>query len=441
MKTGADVSFAISSRIAPLTDERRNTPDATNAPAARLLAAAVMVCLGCWLAWASLRAGVSRFAADHALRTRAPAEAELAARLAPSDPEAHFARAWLLSNAGEREGARLAYARALELRPRDHVLWLELGKLLESGGDADGALRALGRAAELAPHYAQPRWQLGNALLRAGRTEAAFRELRRAAEADPSLYPNLLQAAWHASGKDAASVVRVAGPRTAEETLAAVRFFVRAGAAAEGLRLLRESGVALTPETRRALVADLIAAEEFAGAYEVWSEGRGAGRGKFADGGFESDIRTDEEGFGWRFAREAQGVKFSLDSEAPREGARSLKVEYAGGSEPAAHAVSQLLAVEPGVRYRLTFAARTREVVTGGPPFVEVVSAAKAGGALASTPPLPRTTEGWQDFSLEFTAPTSGSIRVALKRQPCATSPCPAFGSVWLDAFELRRLG
>jgi tetratricopeptide (TPR) repeat protein len=437
----ADVSAVISSRMMQVTDERRNTPDATHAPVMCLLFAAVLVCLACWLAWASLRAGVSRFVADHAVRTRAPAEAELAARLAPSDPEAHFARAWLLSNTGEREGARRAYERALELRPRDHVLWLELGKLLESGGDIDGALRALARAAELAPHYAQPRWQLGNALLRAGRTEAAFEELRRAADADPSLYPNLLQAVWHASGKDASSLARVAVPRTTEETLAVVRFFVRTGAASEGLRLLRESGATLTPEARRPLVADLIAAEEFKGAYEVWSEGRGAGAGSFADGGFEAGARTDEEGFGWRFARDTQALRFSLDSDAPREGARSLKVEYAGASEPATQAVSQLLAVEPGARYRLTFAARTRELVTGGPPFVEVVSASKAGGALASTPPLPRATEGWQDFSLEFTAPAAGGVRVALKRQPCATSPCPAFGSAWLDAFELRRLG
>jgi hypothetical protein len=206
------------------------------------------------------------------------------------------------------------------------------------------------------------------------------------------------------------------------------------------MRVLRESGAEVSAEARRSLVADLITAEDFAGAYEVWSEGRGAGRGSFADGGFEAEARTDEEGFGWRFARDARGVKFSLDAEAPREGARSLRVEYAGNSEPSAHVVSQLLAVEPGARYRLNFSARTRELVTGGPPLVRVVSAAKPGGALAATPPLPRATDGWRDFSLEFTAPTAGAVRVALRREPCATSPCPAFGSVWLDAFALRRL-
>jgi hypothetical protein len=235
--------------------------------------------------------------------------------------------------------------------------------------------------------------------------------------------------------------MRVAAPQTTVETLAVVRFFVKAGAAAEGLRLLRGSGAALTPEARRPLVSDLIAAEEFGAAYEVWSEGRGAGAASFADGGFEAVARADEEGFGWRFARDTQALKFSLDADAPREGARSLKVEYAGASEPSARAVSQLLAVEPGARYRLTFSARSSELVTGGPPFVEIVSASKTGGTLAAAPPLPRATDGWRDFSLEFEAPRAGGVRVVLRREPCANAPCPAFGSLWLDAFELRRLG
>ena len=133
-------------------------------------------------------------------------------------------------------------------------------------------------------------------------------------------------------------------------------------------------------------------------------------------------------------------MKLSLDADSPREGARSLKVEYAGNSEPSLAAVSRLVAVEPGARYRLTFSARTKEVVTGGPPVVSVVSAAKKGEALAETPPLPASTDGWQESALEFTSPPEGAVRVALRRKPCASSPCPAFGGVWLDAFELRRL-
>lgn len=395
-----------------------------------------------WLAWWSLLAGASRLIADYAARARAPEAAELAVRLTPSDPEGFYARAGVLAESGDLTGAARAYERAIRLRPRDHVLWLELGKARERLGDAEGALAAFREAARLAPHYAQPRWQAGNALLRAGQTEAAFAELRRAAESDPALYTNLLQTIWHASGKNAEALASAAPPRTAPQALEVVRLLLRSGAGGAALRALREWGAGVPAEARPALVADFIAAEEFAAAYEVWAAGRAGagGRGSFDDGGFESAGRSEGEGFGWRFAGGGRGVNFSLDADAPREGARSLKVEYGGNSEPSAAAVSQLVAVEPGARYRLTFSARTKELVTGGPPFVQVVSAAKTGEALADAPPLSATTAGWQDFSLEFDAPAAGAVRVALRRRRCATSPCPAFGGVWLDAFALKRL-
>jgi hypothetical protein len=402
------------------------------------LLAAVAVCVACWLGWTSLRVGAARSISERALRARAPQEAELAATLAPSDPDAHFARAWLFSHAGDAGGALGAYERALALRPRDYVLWLELGKARERAGDAAGALAALREAARLAPSYAQPRWQLGNALLRSGSREEAFAELRRAAAGDPSLYPNMLQSIWHASERDAPALARAASPRTNEETLAVVRFLIKQGEPAAGLKLLREAGAELAPESRRALVADLITSERFPEAYGVWSGGRGAA-GAFDDGGFEAEARSDDEGFGWRFARDAQNVRLSLDAAEPREGARSLKVEYAGNSDPPAPAVSRLVAVEPGARYRLAFWARTKELVTGGPPFLEVVSASKSGGVLAESATLPATSVGWQEFAVEFDAPAAGAVRVALRRRPCATAPCPAFGAAWLDAFELRR--
>ena len=392
-----------------------------------------------WCAWAAVRAGASRVVSDYAGRSRSREAADASVALAPSDPEAHYQRANVLADSGDYAGAAPAYEAALRLRPRDYVIWVELGKTREETGDAAGALEAFRRAVSLAPFYARPRWLLGNALLRAGSREEAAAELRRAAESDPGLYPNLLQTLWHATGRDPRALARAAGPRTPEETLALVRFLIKEGEPGEGLELLRGSGARLTDESRRTLVRDLVAAERFADAYAVWSEGRGS-VGSLTDGGFEDDARSEEDGFGWRFASGGQGVRLSLDADAPREGARSLKVEYAGNSEPSQPAASRLVAVEPGARYRLTFWARTKELVTGGPPFVQVVSAGKSGEALAEAAPLPASTDGWREAALEFTAPSAGAVRVALRRKPCATSPCPAFGAVWLDAFGLRKL-
>jgi hypothetical protein len=375
---------------------------------------------------------------DYAARAGALEAADAAVALTPSDPEALYARANLLADAGEYTSASRAYEEAIALRRRDYVLWAELGRAREESGDSEGALDALREAVGLAPSYARPRWLLGNALLRAGRREEAYDELRRAADSDPRLYPNLIQTFWYASGRDPSALVRDARPRTAEQTLAVVTFLVKSGAAVEGLKALRASGAKLTPEARRSLVSELVSVESFKEAYDVWSEGRGPGAGLFDDGGFEAEAHADEL-FGWRFARDSQSVRFSLDSDSPREGSRSLKVEYAGASDPNAAAVSQLVPADPGARYRLTFSARARDLVTGGPPFVEVVSASKGGGTLATLPTLSPEMNEWRDFTFEFTAPAAGAVRVALKRQPCASSPCPAFGSVWLDAFKLRE--
>lgn len=373
------------------------------------------------------------------MRVASQQAAEVSIALAPSDPQAHNARAGILAYLGDYAGAASSYEEALRLRPRHYVLWLDLGRARDEAGDTAGALEAFRRAAARAPFYAGPRWQLGNALLRAGSREEAVAELRRAAGSDPHLYPNLIRTLWHASGNDPRALVRDASPSTPDETLAVARFLIKEGAPGEGLELLNSSGVPLTEKTRQMLVTDLLAAERFTDAYGVWSEGRGS-PGSLNGGGFEEEARSDEQGFGWRFALGGQNVKLSLDADAPREGARSLKVEYAGNSEPSQPPVSRLVAVEPGTRYRLTFAARTKGLVTGGPPFVSIVSAAKTGEALAETAPLPASTDGWQESALEFTAPPAGAVRVALRRKPCATSPCPAFGVVWLDAFDLRRL-
>jgi hypothetical protein len=408
--------------------------------AARLCVAALAAAGLVWCAWAALAAGASRMVSDYAVRARVPAAAYSAAQLTPADPEAHYALAGTLADMGDPAGAERAYTVAETLRPRDYVIHLELGKVRDEQGDAEGALAEFREAARLAPFYAQPRWQLGNALLRAGRREEAVENLRRAADADPALYPNFLQTLWYAGGRDASALAGDARPRTPEETLSVVRFLIRNGAAAEGVRLLRESAAPPPEESKRALLKDLLAAGDYVDAYDIWSGGRGGGRGAVADGGFEAEARTDDEGFGWRFAQGGASVRLSLDTDSPRQGARSLRVEFNGASEPSAASVSQLVLVEPGARYRLTFSARTKDLVTGGPPFVQVNSAAK-GEALASSPTLAPGTSDWRDYSVEFNVPSNAeAVLLSLKRQPCTSSPCPAFGSVWLDAFELKKL-
>jgi hypothetical protein len=373
-------------------------------------------------------------------------------RIGPADAETHYARAALLSGAGEASAAVGEYERAAALRPRDYVLWLELGRAREEAGDVAGTLAALAESTRAAPHYAQPRWQLGNALLRAGRRDEAFAELRRAAESDPRLYPNFVDVVWHATGGDARALAETAAPRSPPESLALARYLVKQGEVAAGVRAASEAGGGISEVGRRALLSDLLAGGRFREAYTLWSAGSGAARCSsggacIADGGFEGELSFDETGFGWRIARasSAANTTLSLDADAPREGARSLRIDFGGDSTPSEKIISQLVPVEGGTRYRLGFAARTGELVTGGLPFVRVADAggAPAGGLppLAESPALPAgTSGGWQDFAMEFTTPrAAGTVTVSLLRRECAISPCPAFGHLWLDGFYIVK--
>jgi|GEM_PF-255163 len=368
-------------------------------------------------------------------------------RLAPADPEAHAARAHELSESGREAEAVKEFQAAAALRPRDYGLWLELGRASEQAGMTEEPLAAFRRAVQLAPYYALPRWRLGRLLLRAGRRDEAFAELRRAAESDPSLLTKVIHLAWAAYERDAGDVRRVIRPQSTQSSLALARFFMRENRVSEAADLFRSLGSSAEPE-RRAWLAELLAAKRFREAHEVWASAGGAGGGAdragaelLNGGGFEGGVSLDDPGFGWKAKSADPSVRVSLDIHDPQAGARSLLLEFNGGSDPATRLVSQLALVEAGERYRLSFAARTEGVVTGGTPVVTVTDAGSDGRALGQSPPIPEGTTPWRAYAVDLTTPeATEAVLVAVRRQNCAGMPCPIFGRVWFDAFSLQRL-
>src|SRR2546421_2391157 len=135
-----------------------------------------------------------------------PASANDSIRLSPSDPQAHYARALVLSRLGQLDDATREFERAVALRPSDYVLWLDLGNARQSSGDDEGALLAFREAARLAPAYARPRWEMGQLLIRAGRPDEAFEEFRHAVASRPTLLPEVIDYAWKAYGGDAGAI-------------------------------------------------------------------------------------------------------------------------------------------------------------------------------------------------------------------------------------------
>jgi hypothetical protein len=352
----------------------------------------------------------------------------------------------LLLNTHGVSAALPEFERAVALRPKDYFLWLELGRARDMADDEQGALAALEQSVRLAPEYAQPRWQFGNALFRAGRVETAYRELRLAALSDVALLPNLIDLVWGASGGDAAAVERIIQPEQAAWNLALAKFFIKRGKTAEGLTQLRAAGV-FPDQDRQALLKDLLDAKRYKEAYNLWAfdsgdGGRESGNALINDGGFEGKLGRDAIGFGWRLTRDTQALRLTLDRANPRAGAQSLRVDFNGDSNAGQSIADQLILVEPGTRYRLRFAARSEEIVSGGLPLLAVSEVgAVETRVLAHSLPLQPGANEWQEYIIDFAAAkTTNALLISLRRQNCSTGPCPIFGRIWLDDFVLQEI-
>jgi hypothetical protein len=412
----------------------------------RSVSAAIALLLCMWLTASAVRIGISRLLADYGVRVSQQLPTDQATRFSPFDPESHFARATVLTSTGAFAEATKEYERAVALRPRDYLLWLNLGHARDQVSDAEGALTAFAEAARLAPNYAQPHWQMGNLLIRSRRPDEAFPELRRAAASNPTLFPHIIDLAFGIYNGDARLIEQAIQPQTSATRLALARTFAQYGKADEALRLFRAVGECSDQE-RRALLTALLANKKFPEAYEVWASSlrgsaakSGAQGAGLADGSFETEISDEEVGFGWQIARDLRKLNVSLDPRDPFAGARSLLISWTGDSQPSTVVVSQLALVAPKTHYRLTFGARTEKLVTGGSPIVAVIDATSDSSLLSQSVPLSLGTNGWQTYSMAFvTAESTRAVRIAILRSNCSLTPCPVFGKTWFDAFAISE--
>jgi tetratricopeptide (TPR) repeat protein len=414
----------------------------------RLVGAIVGIILCVWGIWSAGAAGLSKLNSKYALVSRSLAPAERAVHLTDSDPEAHSSLALVLRNERDLKGAVREFERAATLRPRDYVLWYELALARDSAGDEEGALAACQQSISLAPYYGRPHWLLGNLLFRAGRREEAFAELRRAATSDSKFISSLIDLAWGAHRGDAVAVEQAVQPQTNVARIALAKYFVRKGKIDEALTLFRAAGE-VSEDERRALLKELLTAGRFKEAYDIWAMSReesvvkhGNGYRGITEPGFEGAIRLNEAGFNWQQPAGLDNVQVSLDTANAHAGARSLRIELSGDSNPTVPIISQLVTVEPNARYTLNFAARTEQIVTGGLPQITVSEAAvsEANKAPLGAMPLPASTDSWRDFSVQFvTGKETEAIVIKIDRQSCGGNPCPAYGRIWLDDFSLQK--
>jgi tetratricopeptide (TPR) repeat protein len=386
---------------------------------------------------ASARFGVSRMFVRYALTANSIEGADEAVRLAPSDPEAHRALATIFNRRQKPDEAAKSLERAAALRYRDDYLWIDLGNTREELGDTEGALAALDQAVRWAPYYAHTHWQRGNLLLRMGRANDAFTDLRSAALANPRYAPNLIDLAWGISRNDLRTTETLLDIKDDKDRLTLIRYLARNGRGKEVLDELRQLTVSISGENRDELVRLLFSAKAFKEAFALKCN-CDTREPSLVNSGFEEPLVLNESGFDWIIAPQ-QKNRLAIDVSEKLSGAKSLQINLDGSWTPGTPLLSQTFVVEPNTSYRLSFAVKTKDLVTGGPPVI-VVNDASNNQLLGKSDNLPTATTAWTKLSFDFTTlPTSQAAVIRLQRNNCDSSPCPIFGTLWLDEFSIEQ--
>lgn len=387
------------------------------------------------------RFGFARLLGKYAVAARSIPAADQAIALAPSDAEAHRARARVLSRSQQPAEARKSFEIASSLRHRDDYLWIELGSTRDEQGDTAAALAAFDQAVRYAPYYAHTLWQRGNLKLRLGQYDAAFADLRAAAASKNSLMPSLIDLAYGVTRGDAKAVAQLIQVANDQDRLAFARFLAQKGKGNECLKQARLLGTSLSDQNRRELVQQLIAAKAFSAAFELWRTDRSLKSPVISNGGFEEPLQPFvDTGFNWYVFPKSEAV-IAADEGQKLSGGKSLRVGFLAGDWKAAEGdvIFQRIIVDSQRRYRVNFGVKTKDLVSGVPPAVVITDAASKE-RLGRSEVFPTPSSDWQRMSFEFTTMATTEA-VVLQLMRVERSVDPIFGELWLDDFVIEYVG
>jgi Tetratricopeptide repeat len=392
-------------------------------------------------------AGISRLLQTSSIVQSSVQPADVAVRMTPADPEAHYTRALALVNLQRLDEALIELRKATELRPHHYYEWLDLGVTLDRVGDHEGAVTALRESVRLAPFYAQPRWQLGNLLYRQGEIGESFDQMRLAVKSDPDLFSGMTTLAWAAASGDPTTVQNLAQPENRRSHFELALMFARQGAGPSAAQEIRRAGEPGDQRERNLLyeiVKNLLDVHQFADAYDIWRTTHpslaNAKPGEIINGSFVDPIIQDNLGFGWQSILPRTAV-MAIDPSGPASGTRSLRLEFAGDIAAGTELVHQLVLTQPNSHYLLTFTTKSEELVSGGPPvFLAVDESRVPEKIIGQSTTIPTATTGWTENHLDFyTDEKTSAVRITLQRLACTQLPCPIFGKLWLSGFSLVK--
>lgn len=410
---------------------------------ALICAAGMAVILGVWFS--------AKWHFANALSTRAELRevADLAASLAPSDPQTRFAAAAIYRKTfdpADQEKSLGEYELVAALSPNNYLCWLELGRAREQNGDRPGAELALKRALDLAPNYAEVQWAYGNILIRGGKGDEGLAQINSAASANPKFVSPAVGITMEVFVGDPNAVRERIGNTplvnaAIAENLARQKRFDEAAAAWD---LVSTGPVA--PELKDAgnrLFASMIAAKQYRPAAAIFAglsetQVASVAAGKVFDGGFEAGVKLKgAREFEWQVADGAEPqVAISRTQKHGGEGSLLLVFNTMQASD--FRTVGQLVAVEPGAAYEVEFFYRS-EIKKGITVRWDILNASD-GTVIAQSAAVEPVSE-WEPIKTKFTVPGStDGVILRLVRDQCPSTVCPINGSIWFDDIAIKRL-
>jgi hypothetical protein len=270
------------------------------------------------------------------------------------------------------------------------------------------------------------------------RTAEAFAELRQAAAINRSYQPNLMDLAWSISRENVASTEQLIGIKSDQDRFALIRFLARRGKGREVIDQVRFLSKPLSKEESNELAHLLFNAKAFHEAFDLSVSSPYIRMPALFNGGFEESTILNEPGFGgWVRSPEQNKIKLAIDVSEKFSGAKSLQINFDGSWNPGTPLLSQTVLVESGKIYPLSFAVKTKDLITGAPLMI-TVNDATTDQLLGKSENFPSGTTSWVPLQFDFTTlATSRAAVIRLQRSNCDSSPCPIFGTVWLDAIDI----
>lgn len=191
-------------------------------------------------------------------------------------------------------------------------------------------------------------------------------------------------------------------------------------------------------ETRfhEAYVDFLLSNRATVNARQIWEKYNG-GTG-ITNPGFEQEMSN--AGFGWCYRTDgAQGWNLARSRENPEEGRYALGITFDGTENVRFNHVRQIVPVEPGSAYSLSYWRKSRNLTTDERLFIDIFCFDGGDGRHWSGPMLPVDGD-WQEDTILFSPPDQcRAVTIQITRKPSRRFGCKISGKAWFDGFRIER--